>query len=388
MIPRFRYSLRAFLIVTAMVALAVGHLAHQAGKEHRALLAVKEAGGWSAHESIFGRWFTVPAILQDSLGPESLGRTVGVAAPYRMLSDGHLAELARLSRLKRIRTNFSVGGKTTYAVSNRGNESYCPPLITDQGLAHLSRAQSLEVLILFNTAITDSGMDSLSQLQNLKVLKIASRQITDAAIPHLSKLKSLEMFWTTGTSITETGIKELVEALPSCKVMFARKRFGTLDQFISALQNNSEWSLTDTLAVRDQPLGPAAAPKLIQLLSADQQETRCRAADALGRLADPADVVVPALLRFYDDPDQRFHHSVVRALWEIGPDAKGALPILLAALHDPNESHQASVAMAIWKIDGDRRAVDALVQRLTHDEARERRIAADFLRLIGPEHTR
>ena len=159
------------------------------------------------------------------------------------------------------------------------------------------------------------------------------------------------------------------------------------DEFIASLQNNHDWLLEDSLAVRDLAIGEALAPMLIDLLSADKQETRVRAAGALGHLASPVDVIVPALLRVYDDPDERFHYSVVSALGEIGPEAKDALPVLLAALEDPAEPHQGSVAMAIWKIGRDRRGVDALVQRLAHDDAHQRIIAADYLRLIGPEHT-
>lgn len=167
-----------------------------------------------------------------------------------------------------------------------------------------------------------------------------------------------------------------------------KSKFESPDQYVSALRNKSDWFLSDSLAARDPAIGQAAIPKLIQLLSAEKEETRVRAANVLGHLSTRAEVIVPALLGSFDDSDRRFHYSIVSALGEMGPNAKEALPVLREALTDPGEPHQASVAMAIWKIDGDPNAVDTLVKRLTHNNSQERIIAADYLRLIGPEDTR
>lgn len=161
----------------------------------------------------------------------------------------------------------------------------------------------------------------------------------------------------------------------------------TVEEFVTDLKNNDEWTLHNTLAVRGAKVGEAAVPTLIELLSADKQETKVRAALVLGKLGCP-EVIVPALVEAYHDPDPRFHSAVVGALIEIGPEAKAAVPTLLKALDDPAEPHSTAVAFALWRSAQDPRAVEKLIELLADENPRERSIAADFLRMIGPKHIR
>jgi len=164
--------------------------------------------------------------------------------------------------------------------------------------------------------------------------------------------------------------------------------YETPEQFISELKSRDDWSRTNVWAVRGTDVGEAAVPSLVELLDAEDQETKVRAAWALGEMACQTERVVPSLVDALDDPDPRFHYSVVSALKDIGPKAREAVPTLLAALDDPAEPRPATVAAALWSINGERRAVDALVELLDHEDPHTRCAAADYLCAIGPENTR
>jgi HEAT repeat protein len=164
--------------------------------------------------------------------------------------------------------------------------------------------------------------------------------------------------------------------------------YETPEQFISDLKSREDWSLANVWAARGTDVGEAAVPSLVELLHAQHQETKMRAAWALGEMACQTERVVPALLDAFADPDPRFHYCVVSALKDIGPKAAEAVPALLAALDDPAEPHPAAVAAALWSVNREPRAVDALIELLDHEDPDTRCAAADYLCAIGPESTR
>ena len=84
--------------------------------------------------------------------------------------------------------------------------------VTDNGMAHLARIDSLERLDLPD--ISDKGVASIAKLKNLKYLHIyggSSSNITDATLQHLSKLQSLENLLISGRGCTNAGMDDLAK---------------------------------------------------------------------------------------------------------------------------------------------------------------------------------
>ena len=212
---RMRYSLKFGMLVMTCLACFLAYQAHYANVRRRAIDAIDEVESYvSPPESIAPRW------LIELLGVEYFSRIEKVRGVYDKMSDEHLAIFSKLPELKHISTNHARMGSLvgTFSISGGGqmNDS---PLVTDAGLAHLSKKNNLEALILFNTAVTDDGVAQLTSLRRLQYLKIASSEITDDSIPYLSQLQSLQRLWTSGTSITSSGVDRLRRALPNCEVI-------------------------------------------------------------------------------------------------------------------------------------------------------------------------
>ncbi len=101
--------------------------------------------------------------------------------------------------------------------------------ITDRGLMYLSSIQTLKELRLYNTEISDDGLRCLAKLPHLETLYICYEEnpldepptgsrITDAGVKHLMKLNSLKRLVVDGTYISEEGMEKLCDGLPGCRV--------------------------------------------------------------------------------------------------------------------------------------------------------------------------
>lgn len=211
----FRFSLRVVLIVITGVAIWLAYETRRIRIRREAVAAVLAVEGNVKYQDSTAARYLIPLIGADYFS--SIERVSGL---YRKMNDDHLEALSRIPELKHITTNHAWAGSLigTFAVSGGGGTGK-NALITDEGMAHLSKAKSLESLILFNTKVTDKGVAHLGSLQHLEYLSISSTHITDASVPTLSKLKSLKRLWTTGTSITSEGADRLRQALPHCEVI-------------------------------------------------------------------------------------------------------------------------------------------------------------------------
>jgi Leucine-rich repeat (LRR) protein len=93
------------------------------------------------------------------------------------LTDYAVSELSKLPNLKSL-----------YATTGRTGKP-----ITDQGLQHLSKIKSLELLDISTDAVTDKGLAALAQLPNLKRLFMYScPKITDKGLSKIANMKNLE----------------------------------------------------------------------------------------------------------------------------------------------------------------------------------------------------
>jgi HEAT repeat protein len=132
-------------------------------------------------------------------------------------------------------------------------------------------------------------------------------------------------------------------------------------------------------------IGPAATPLAADLVGRlkDADETvRCRAAEALGRIADAASV--PALAAELEGPGPAVREAAARALGAFGPAAGSAIPALLRLLQDPEESVRQAAGEAVGRVGPlPEEATATLVEGLTSGDTLVRAQTAEALGAIG-----
>ncbi len=89
---------------------------------------------------------------------------------------------------------------------------------------------------------------------------------------------------------------------------------------------------------------------LIDQLSDETREVRERAAEALGKIGEPAKEAIPALLEALGDEAREVRERAAEALGKIGKPAKGAIPVLIEALNDESDRVRESAAEALEKL--------------------------------------
>ncbi len=171
--PRFRYSLRALLIVTVLAGFAFAWV-HQARRQRAAVESLRKsnpgvrvlytgaslATGWSR------------GLLDDNYGAS----VIGVYLSYA--TDADLECLAHLSRVEVVELERSID-------------------LTDEGLLHLTRLKYLRRL-----TISDA------------------EQVTDAGLRHLESLTTLEylQFDLGRHPVRAESLRSLRRALPNCRI--------------------------------------------------------------------------------------------------------------------------------------------------------------------------
>jgi cyclophilin family peptidyl-prolyl cis-trans isomerase/HEAT repeat protein len=103
---------------------------------------------------------------------------------------------------------------------------------------------------------------------------------------------------------------------------------------------------------------PASVEPLARQLKSNDAEIRAQAANALARLRQPIEAVVPALIEALNDGDADVRANAARALG-VSKDARAVEP-LIKLLGDKNDRVQVNAVRASAAI-GDRRAVEPLV---------------------------
>lgn len=154
---------------------------------------------------------------------------------------------------------------------------------------------------------------------------------------------------------------------------------------------------------------PAAAPAAAAdalaalraaLASAESEEARLAAVDAIAALGQQARGASDDLVKATGDASSRVRWHAARALGLIGEDAVAAVPVLVTMLDDadPIVATQAAAAIGLIRADddlaadtpaADRAAYDAaglaLVGKLTHPDPRVRRAVLRALKRLAPE---
>jgi Leucine-rich repeat (LRR) protein len=82
-------------------------------------------------------------------------------------------------------------------------------LITDVGMAHISKLSSLEDLRIDSSQVTDDGLRQLSGLTKLRGIGLHGTKVTDAGLIHLKDMKDLEYVYVGETPVVGTGFGPL-----------------------------------------------------------------------------------------------------------------------------------------------------------------------------------
>lgn len=123
------------------------------------------------------------------------GRSAEVRLLRTPVTDKQLADLAGLEELRRINLPSSQ--------------------ITDEGLAKIVEvAPQLELLRLGSPHITDAGIAHIGRMETLRFLHLIDVPLTDAGLVHLEKMTHLESFYLDGGKATDEGLSALITALP------------------------------------------------------------------------------------------------------------------------------------------------------------------------------
>ena len=176
---RFRYSLRALLVLTAVVGLAFAWV-HRARQQQLAVQLLRESNP---------------------------GATVLYDGPNEDHSDSAF----------RAWTRRRLG--VDYAATVTGVELFYP---TDADLECVARLPRLEWLSLVRSVdLTDAGLTHLSRLNELRTLIISdAEQLTQAGLRQLGKLTSLQhLRLDLGRhAVSREAIESLRRALPNCEI--------------------------------------------------------------------------------------------------------------------------------------------------------------------------
>ncbi len=152
--------------------------------------------------SLKGLYFPLMSSRVTDAGLRHLAKLISLEELYlngeRMGDAGlkHLRDLPRLEYLALYGRGFSDKGmvhiKDIPSLRILSfHENLCR--ITDAGLAHISGMPNLEILCLHGIRdITDEGVAHLSKTQSLRKLEIGVSQVTDRGLSYLSRIKTLE----------------------------------------------------------------------------------------------------------------------------------------------------------------------------------------------------
>lgn len=174
---RFRFSLRAMLVVMAMVGLVLGWV-HAARFQKQAAALVEQSN--PSATLLYDYEVDANGRLNDASappGPEWLGERLGVdyfssvvGADMFYATDADLECVARLPNLRRLYLERSVD-------------------VTDAGLKHMQGLKNLKLLVLDDAdQVTDEGLRTLGRLKSLAILQLdLGRRMTPAGIEQLKR---------------------------------------------------------------------------------------------------------------------------------------------------------------------------------------------------------
>jgi HEAT repeat protein len=129
---------------------------------------------------------------------------------------------------------------------------------------------------------------------------------------------------------------------------------------------------------------PSSIANLLAALKDPDPGTRYMVVTALVRFPGQANVIVPALTNYLDDPDSMVVGNVARTLGSFGAKARPAFPEVLKMVGGTNYDAGEAATEALMNIDFDR-ALATFTNNLQSSDVNVRRTAAWALMFFGPD---
>jgi hypothetical protein len=235
------FSVRGLLLLVLALGLALGLLLHKAGKQRRAVAAVKQYGGFVHYDWEFEGTGSIVERNSRSPGPPWLRRLVGdeffqEVTWVGLIRDAHngsrngrssptgrsdgsvmpyLRDFPRLKWLQIWKGQASDAGLANLGGLTELEELLItlPEGLTAGGLAHLEGLPRLINLQISRGSIDDACLAPIGKLTGLRSLSLMYHPISDAGIVHLRGLHDLESLRIIplGRKVTDEGLKSLAE---------------------------------------------------------------------------------------------------------------------------------------------------------------------------------
>ncbi len=258
---RLRWSLRASMVLIAILAMGLGWIVNEARAQREAVEVIRRAGG-----EVYYNWqvgapnFTgspdagpkAPAWLLRLLGVDYFGHPFYVFASGPKITDREIAAIGRLGRLEevtlitpkmsgngmnhlkvltRLRSLRLIEGRMTDAdliglegLGNLKTLSLTECSIGDAGLSHLKGLTGLKHLYLDRMKVTGKGLEYLKGLEQLETLSLVATDIDDAGLVHLKGLTQMRYLHLDESPkpISDQAIRELKKTMPNAIISYSR----------------------------------------------------------------------------------------------------------------------------------------------------------------------
>jgi Leucine-rich repeat (LRR) protein len=144
--------------------------------------------------------------------------------PDNKITDGGMADLAKLSQLEHLRIRGSnIGDEGLKAICEMPNLKILnlpQGKFTDAGLAHLKKLPQLESLRIGSPHVTDRGIAELKDYPSLLRVHLIDITITDRGLSDLHSIPKLESLYLDGANISDAAVDELFRKRPNLHVHF------------------------------------------------------------------------------------------------------------------------------------------------------------------------
>jgi len=156
---------------------------------------------------------TLPAVALADAAPEALAAVRAEGFSIARIADGrpflHVHSTNAASRITDSSLRALTGVAPQVLWLDLGGTR-----VSDGGLADIARLPNLTRLHLQHTAVGDTGLAHLTGLQRLEYLNLYGTAITDEGLVAVSSLKRLRALYVWETGVTPSGLSRLRAALP------------------------------------------------------------------------------------------------------------------------------------------------------------------------------
>lgn len=196
----FRFSIRSFLVFTAICCLALGawSLYVQPYRDQAASLSrLSDLGGTTTSIGATGpgwqRW-----LVELFVGPQGFVEVRTADLRGRKITSEEVQALSGLIYLQALRIDRAE--------------------LNDENVAAIARMSKLTELSMTYTKIGDDGLREVTRLPKLEKLHLTGVPVTDEGVVLLASMPAVSELFIRWTKITDDGAERLRTLLPNCRV--------------------------------------------------------------------------------------------------------------------------------------------------------------------------